>query len=128
MRIKLSGIFVDDQDRARTFYTSILGFQLHTDAPYSEDARWLTIVAREEPEGTQLLLGGPDEAGRAFQRAMYAAGRPATSLRTDDLTRDYEALRAQGVSFVMEPTKMPYGGTDALFDDTCGNLINLHQD
>ncbi|MGH3329416.1 MAG: VOC family protein [Streptomycetales bacterium] len=128
MRIKLSGISVDDQDRARTFYTTVLGFQLHTDAPYSEDARWLTVVSREEPEGTQLLLGAPDEAARAFQRTMYTAGKPATSLSTDDLTRDYETLKARGVTFVMEPTMMPYGGTDALFDDSCGNLINLHQD
>jgi catechol 2,3-dioxygenase-like lactoylglutathione lyase family enzyme len=128
MRIKLTGIFVDDQDKARAFYTDVLGFRLRADAPYSEDARWLTVVSPEDPDGTELLLGAPEEAARAYQQALRAAGKPAASFTTDDCARDYEELRAKGVTFVMEPTKMPYGGTDALFDDGCGNLISLHQD
>jgi catechol 2,3-dioxygenase-like lactoylglutathione lyase family enzyme len=128
MRIKLAGVFVDDQDRALAFYTNVLGFQKKDDAPYSETARWLTVVAPEDPDGTELLLGVPTDAARDFQKAQREIGAPATSFSTDDIDRDYQALRAKGVSFVMEPTKMDYGGTDAVFDDTCGNLINLHQD
>jgi predicted enzyme related to lactoylglutathione lyase len=128
MRIKLAGIFVDDQDRARTFYTEVLGLEIKTDADYGPDARWLTVVSPEDPDGTELLLNAPDEAARAFQAANRQAGRPATSLSTDDCRRDYRRLVERGVRFVMEPTTMSYGGTDALFDDTCGNLINLHQD
>lgn len=128
MRIKLASIFVDDQDRALGFYTENLGFRLKTDAPYSETARWLTVVSPEEPDGVELLLNLPDETEAAYQRATKEAGKPATSFTTDDCRRDYERLTAQEVKFVMEPTKMPYGGTDALFDDGCGNLINLHQE
>ena len=128
MRIKLAGIFVDDQAAARRFYTEILGLQVKTDAEYGPGARWLTVVSPDEPDGTELMLGAADEVGSQFQRATRAAGRPAISLSTDDIQRDYARLAAAGVEFTMEPTRMPYGGTDALFDDTCGNLINLHQE
>lgn len=128
MRIKLSSIFVDDQDKALAFYTEALGFRLKTDAPYSETARWLTVVSPEEPEGAELLLSLPDEAEAAYQRATREAGKPATSFTTDDCRRDHERLSARGVEFVMEPKQMPYGGTDATFDDGCGNLINLHEE
>jgi catechol 2,3-dioxygenase-like lactoylglutathione lyase family enzyme len=128
MRIKLTSLFVDDQDKALAFYTESLGFELKTDAPYSETARWLTVVSPEEPDGTELLLNLPDESEAAFQRATREAGKPATSFTTDDCRRDYERLAATGVKFLMEPAEMPYGGTDALFDDGCGNLINLHQE
>lgn len=127
MRIMLAEIFVDDQDKARAFYTDVLGFQVKTDAAYSESERWLTVVSPEAPDGTELLLGLPDERARALQQANYEAGKPTTSLTTDDLQRDYNRLVAAGVRFTMAPTAMPYGGTDALFDDGCGNLINLHQ-
>ena len=128
MRIKLAEIFVDDQDAARRFYTEVLGFQLKTDAEYGPGARWLTVVSPDEPDGTQLLLGAADDVARQFRQATREAGRPATSLTTDDIERDHLRLVTAGVTFTMAPTKMPYGGTDAVFDDTCGNLINLHQD
>lgn len=128
MRIKLAGVFVDDQDKALAFYTNMLGFQAKTDVPYTETARWLTVVSPEDPDGTELLLSVPNDAARGFQKAQHEMGAPATSFTTDDIQREYEALKAKGVRFVIEPTKMDYGGTDAVFDDTCGNLINLHQD
>ncbi len=128
MRIKLAGVFVDDQDKAREYYTNVLGFQVKTDAPYDDTSRWLTVVSPEDPNGTELLLGVPSEAARDFQKKQRDIGAPATSFSTDDIQRDYEQLKAKGVNFVMEPTKMSYGGTDAVFEDTCGNLINLHQD
>jgi len=128
MRIKLAGIFVNDQDNARTFYSEVLGFQVHTDAAYGEKERWLTVVSPDDPEGTELALGLADGPSEQFQRALRESGTPATSLGTDDCQRDYETLRERGVHFTMEPTKMPYGGTDAVFEDGCGNLINLHQD
>lgn len=128
MRIQLAGIFVNDQDKALAFYTEELGFKVKTDAPYSAAARWLTVVSPEDTDGVELLLGLPDETEAAFQQATREAGKPATSFATDNVRRDYERLRVNGVSFVMEPTKMPYGGTDALLEDGCGNLINLHQE
>jgi catechol 2,3-dioxygenase-like lactoylglutathione lyase family enzyme len=130
MRIKLTSIFVDDQDRAREFYTDTLGLQIKVDAPYGADGgpRWLSVVAPDDPDGTELLLEVPDEAARAFRASLREAGKPATALTTGDCRADYERLRARGVSFTVAPTKMPYGGTDAVFDDGCGNLICLHQD
>jgi catechol 2,3-dioxygenase-like lactoylglutathione lyase family enzyme len=128
MRIGLTGIFVDDQDKAERFYTDALGLQVKTNAPYSDTERWLTVVSPEEPDGVELVLHLADEAARAFQRASREAGRPVISLRTDDCQRDAERLKAKGVRFVREPARMDYGGMDAVFDDTCGNLINLHQD
>ncbi|SHG03197.1 VOC family protein [Streptoalloteichus hindustanus] len=128
MRIKLAEIYVDDQDRARAFYTEKLGFVVAMDASYGENSRWLTVVSPEDPEGTRLMLAKADGASRTFQQAVRAAGNPATALTTDDCERDYRRLSELGVEFTLPPTKMPYGGTDAVFDDTCGNLICLHQD
>ncbi len=127
MRIKLTGLYVTDQDRARTFYTDVLGLQLKTDAAYSDDARWLTVVSPHDPDGTELLLEPADEPARAFQRALRAAGKPATALTVEDCRAEYERLRESGVSFAVEPTTMPYGGTDAVLDDGCGSLICLHE-
>lgn len=128
MRIAFAQVFVDDQDRARQFYTETLGFRVHTDADYGPGARWLTVVSPEQPDGPQLLLGLVDDASAAYQRQVYESGRPAMSLTTSDLAGDHQRLQAAGVRFTMAPTEMPYGGTDALFDDTCGNYVNLHQD
>jgi predicted enzyme related to lactoylglutathione lyase len=128
MRIGLTGIFVDDQDKAEKFYTEAVGLQVKTNAPYGPTERWLSVVSPEEPDGVELVLHLADEAARAFQRASREAGRPVISLRTDDCQRDAERLKANGVVFVREPARMEYGGMDAVFDDTCGNLINLHQD
>jgi catechol 2,3-dioxygenase-like lactoylglutathione lyase family enzyme len=128
MRIGLTSIYVDDQDRAERFYTEVLGFQVKTSAPYSDTERWLSVVAPEEPGGVELVLHLADAAARAFQQASREAGRPVLSLRTDDCQRDAEGLKAKGVVFVKEPARMAYGGMDAVFADTCGNLLNLHQD
>jgi predicted enzyme related to lactoylglutathione lyase len=128
MRIGLAGIFVDDQDRAERFYTEVLDLQLKTNAAYGPGERWLTVVSPEEPDGVELVLHLTDEPARAFRRASRELGRPVFSLRTDDCQRDADRLKAKGVVFVREPARMPYGGMDAVFDDTCGNLVNLHQD
>ena len=128
MRIGLTSIYVDDQDRAERFYTEVLGFQVKTSAPYGAGERWLSVVAPEEPAGVELVLHLADAAARAFQQASREAGRPVLSLRTDDCQRDAEGLKAKGVVFVKEPARMAYGGMDAVFADTCGNLLNLHQD
>lgn len=128
MRIGLISIFVDDQDRAERFYTQVVGLQVKTNAPYSETERWLTVASAEEPDGVELVLHLADDAARAFQKSSRDAGRPVFSLRTDDCRRDAERLKAAGAVFVREPSRMDYGGMDAVFDDTCGNLVNLHQD
>jgi catechol 2,3-dioxygenase-like lactoylglutathione lyase family enzyme len=128
MRIGLTSIYVDDQDQAERFYTQVLGFEVKTSAPYGAGERWLSVVAPEDPGGVELVLHLADEPARAFQQASRQVGRPVLSLRTDDCQRDAEGLKAKGVVFVKEPARMAYGGLDAVFDDTCGNLLNLHQD
>lgn len=128
IKIRLAGIFVNDQGAALRFYTEVLGFQVHTDAAYGPGARWLTVVSPAEPDGTALLLGLAEGAALEFQRATYEAGKPAISLTTDDLEGDHKRLVDAGVRVTMPPTRMPYGGVDAIFDDGCGNLVNLHQE
>ncbi len=128
MRIGLISVYVDDQDKAESFYTEVLGLKVKTNMPYGETERWLAVVSPEELDGVQLVLHLADDPARAFQAASRGIGRPALSLTTDDCERDAERLKAKGVVFVMEPSRMDYGGMDAVFDDTCGNLINLHQD
>jgi catechol 2,3-dioxygenase-like lactoylglutathione lyase family enzyme len=128
MRIGLTGIFVDDQDQAERFYTEVLGFRVKSNVPYGPTERWLTVVSPEDPDGVELVLHLTDEPARAFRQASREQGRPVISLTTDDCARDAERLKAKGVVFVKEPSRMQYGGIDAVFDDTCGNLINLHQD
>jgi catechol 2,3-dioxygenase-like lactoylglutathione lyase family enzyme len=128
MDIHLAEIFVSDQDRALAFYTETLGFEVHTDAPYGEDYRWLTVSAPGKPEVELQLAVPDDEPARSLQKARYDAGRPAIAFHSSDIQAEYKTLQGKGVRFTMAPTKMPYGGTDAVFDDTCGNLICLHQD
>jgi catechol 2,3-dioxygenase-like lactoylglutathione lyase family enzyme len=128
MRIGLTSIFVDDQDQAERFYTQVLGFKVKTSAPYGPGERWLSVVSPEDPDGVELVLHLADEPARVFRQASRAAGRPVFSLRTDDCRRDAERLKAKGVVFVKDPARMDYGGMDAVFDDTCGNLVDLHQD
>jgi catechol 2,3-dioxygenase-like lactoylglutathione lyase family enzyme len=128
MRIGLTSIYVDDQDQAEQFYTEVLGFRVKTSAPYGPDERWLSVVAPEEPDGVQLVLHLADEPARAFQQASRQAGRPVLSLRTGDCAAEAERLKAKGVVFVKEPARRDYGGIDAVFADSCGNLLNLHQD
>ena len=86
------------------------------------------MVSPEDPDGVELVLHLTDDAARTFQEATRKVGRPVISLRTDDCQRDAERLKAKGVVFVKGPARMDYGGMDAVFDDTCGNLINLHED
>ena len=128
MRIGLVSIYVDDQDQAERFYTQVLGLQVKTSAPYGPEERWLTVVSPEEPAGVELVLHLADAPAQAFQQASRERGRPVLSLHTDDCQREAERLKAKGVVFVKEPGRMPYGGLDAVFDDSCGNLLNLHQD
>jgi predicted enzyme related to lactoylglutathione lyase len=128
MRIGLVSLYVDDQDQAERFYTQVLGLQVKTSAPYTDTERWLSVVAPQDPDGVELALHLADDPARAFQHASRERGRPLLSLHTDDCQRDAERLKAKGVVFVKEPSRMPYGGIDAVFDDTCGNLLNLHQD
>ena len=128
MRIGLTSLFVDDQDQAERFYTEVLGFQVKTSAPYGPEERWLSVVSPEEPDGVELVLHLADEPARAFQAASRQVGRPMLSLRAGDCAAEAERLKAEGVVFVKEPGRMAYGGIDAVFADTCGNLLNLHQD
>jgi catechol 2,3-dioxygenase-like lactoylglutathione lyase family enzyme len=128
VRIALTEIFVDDQNKARAFYTEVLGLQVKTDAPYSSTARWLSVVSPEDPQGTELLLSPMSDAAAALQASRRGAGSPAISFSADDCRRACEELKAKGAQFVSEPRQMDYGGTDAVFEDGCGNLLNLHQD
>jgi catechol 2,3-dioxygenase-like lactoylglutathione lyase family enzyme len=127
MRIKLATIYVDDQDAARAFYTERLGFKVATDMPYGPDSRWLTVVTPDDPN-VELLLKVSDEPAKALQDAMRERGEPAISFVSESIQHEYEQLVANGVTFRMPPTRMDYGGTDAVLEDGCGNLLNLHQD
>ena len=126
MKIKLSSVFVDNQDKALKFYTEVLGFVKKRDIPAGEFS-FLTVVSPEEPEGTELLLEPNDNpAARTFQKAIFEQGIPATAFEVDDIQKEYERMKNLGVVFTMEPT--PAGPvTLAIFDDTCGNLIQLYQ-
>ncbi len=124
MRIALSSVYVDDQDKALQFYTKVLGFVKKTEIPLGE-ARWLTVVSPEDPDGTELLLE-PDghPAVGPFKRALVEDGIPCTSFAVPDVKAEYRRLRAAGVQFTQEPTQMgPV--TTAVLDDTCGNLIQI---
>ncbi|MCP3102385.1 VOC family protein [Myxococcus sp. K15C18031901] len=126
MRITLSSVFVDDQAKARKFYTEVLGFVVKVDIP-AGGARWLTVVSPDDPNGTQLVLepnGHP--AATAYQKALFADGIPATSFTSLDIQAEYERLSGLGVVFRQKPTQMgPV--TVATFEDTCGNLLQMHQ-
>ena len=126
MRIVVSSIFVDNQDKALDFYTSKLGFLKKTEVPLGEH-RWLTVVGPDNQEGTELLLE-PDShpAVRPFKEALVQDGIPFTSFAVDDIQAEYERLQAAGVVFTQPPVAMgPV--TTAVLDDTCGNLIQLAQ-
>jgi catechol 2,3-dioxygenase-like lactoylglutathione lyase family enzyme len=124
MRIHITSVLVDDQDKALRFYTEVLGFVKKTEVPVGEH-RWLTVVSPDEPEGTELLLE-PDghPAAKPFKDALVADGIPFTSFAVDDVAAEHERLRALGVRFTQEPTQMG-DVTTAVFDDTCGNLIQI---
>ena len=124
MRIYITSVLVDDQEKALRFYTDVLGFVKHADIPLGE-ARWLTVVSPDNPEGPQLLLE-PDShpAAGPFKAALAADGIPVTSFAVDDVQAEYERLRGLGVQFTQEPLDMG-AVTTAVLDDTCGNLIQL---
>jgi catechol 2,3-dioxygenase-like lactoylglutathione lyase family enzyme len=126
MRIVLTSIFVSDQERALQFYTEVLGFVKKTEFPVG-DYRWLTVVAPDQPNGIELSLE-PDAhpAVAPFREALARDGIPVTSFAVDDVRKEYERLQAHGVQFTQEPVEMgPV--TTAVFDDTCGNLIQIAQ-
>ncbi|WEH13446.1 VOC family protein [Streptomyces sp. VNUA24] len=125
MKIRLTSVFVDDQTKAEHFYTEILGFVKKHDVPLGEKDRWLTVVSRDEPDGTELLLepaGHP--AVRPYRDALVADGIPLAQFAVDDVRAEYARLRGLGVRFTQEPLEMgPV--TTAVLDDTCGNLIQI---
>ena len=124
MKINLASVFVDDQDKALSFYTETLGFVKKTEMPAGE-FKWLTVVSPEDPDGVELLLEPSNHpAVKPFRDAIVADGIPYTSFAVTDVQAEYERLSALGVKFVQEPTSMgPV--TTAVFDDTCGNLIQI---
>lgn len=124
MRIHLTSVFVDDQDKALAFYTDVLGFQKKAEVPMG-DHRWLTVVSPESPDGPELLLE-PDEhpAVGPYKRALMDDGIPCASFAVEDVEEEYRTLQDRGVTFIQEPVKMgPV--TTAVLDDTCGNLIQI---
>jgi catechol 2,3-dioxygenase-like lactoylglutathione lyase family enzyme len=126
MRIYVTSVLVDDQRKALEFYTNTLGFEMKRDIPLG-DASWLTVVSPEQPDGTELLLepsGHP--AAKPFKDALVEDGIPFTSFAVDDIQAEFDRLRSKGVRFTQEPTQMG-DVTMAVFDDTCGNLIQIVQ-
>jgi catechol 2,3-dioxygenase-like lactoylglutathione lyase family enzyme len=126
MRIVVTSVFVEDQEKALSFYTEVLGFQKKADVPLGED-RWLTVVSPEEPEGVELLLepsGHP--AVKPFKQALVEDGIPFTSFGVGDVEAEHARLEGLGVKFTQPPTKFG-DATTAVFDDTCGNLIQIAQ-
>ncbi|MEV7995498.1 VOC family protein [Streptomyces sp. NPDC086077] len=125
MKIHLTSVFVDDQAKALRFYTEILGFEKKHDVPVGETDRWLTVVSPDEPAGTELLLepvGHP--AARTYRDTLVQDGIPLAQFAVEDVNAEYERLRGLGVHFLQEPQEMgPV--TTAVFDDTCGNLIQI---
>src|SRR6201993_1061629 len=126
MKIKVTSLHVDDQDKALRFYTEVLGLAKKSDfsqGPY----RWLTVASLEEPDGTELQLALNDNpAAKAYQQAIFQQGQPAVMFFTDDVKSDYERIKSRGGAFTMPPTEVP-GSTIAKLNDTCGNLIQITQ-
>ena len=126
MKIKLTSVYVDDQEKALRFYTEVLGFAKKADfrqGPF----RWLTVTSREDPDGAELQLALNDNpAAKAYQQAMFQQGLPAAMFFTDDVKGDYERTKALGAEFTMPPTEVT-GSTIAKLNDTCGNLIQITQ-
>ena len=126
MKIKLTTVYVDDQDKALRFYTTILGFAKKADfsqGPY----RWLTVASPEQPDGIELQLALNDNpAAKAYQQAMFQQGQPAAMFFTDDVQTDYERIKARGAEFTMSPTDVT-ASKIAMLNDTCGNLIQVTQ-
>ncbi len=126
MKIKLTSVYVDDQEKALRFYTDVLGFVKKADfsnGPF----RWLTVSSPEDPDGTELQLALNDNAAaKAYQQAMFQKGQPAAMFFTDDVKGDHERIKARGAQFSMPPTDVT-ASVIAMLNDTCGNLIQLTQ-
>jgi predicted enzyme related to lactoylglutathione lyase len=126
MKIKLTSVHVDDQEKALRIYTDVLGFVKKADfgqGPY----RWLTVTSPEDPDGTELQLALNDNpAAKAYQQAIFQQGQPAAMFFTDDVQSDYERMKARGAEFTMPPTDVP-GAKIAKLNDTCGNVIQVSQ-
>lgn len=126
MRIEITRIFVNDQEKALKFYTEALGFIKKRDIT-AGGYRWLTVVSPEDKEGTQLVLTpNSNPAYKAYQEAIFKQGVPAQNFFEADIQKEYDSLKKLGVKFTMEPTKVT-GSTIAVLDDTCGNLIQITQ-
>ena len=126
MRIKLTSIMVDDQDRALRFYTGVLGFRKKHDIPVGE-YRWITVTSPEGPDDLELALEpNANPAGKTFQEAMFAQGIPVAAFEVTDIADDFARLTAKSVAFTRQPLKAG-AVTIAVFADTCGNLIQLYQ-
>jgi predicted enzyme related to lactoylglutathione lyase len=126
MKIKLTSVYVDDQEKALRFYTDVLGFAKKAD--FSQGPfRWLTVTSPEDPDGTELQLALNDNpAVRAYQQAMFQQGQPAALFYSADVKGDYERIKTRGAEFTLAPTEVP-GATIAKLNDTCGNLIQIVQ-
>ena len=126
MKIKVTSLYVDDQEKALRFYTDILGFVKKTDfrsGPY----RWLTVAPSEDPDGTELQLAlNNNPAAKTYQQAIFQQSQPAIMFFTDDVKADYERIKARGAEFTMPPTDVT-GSTITMLKDTCGNLVQLTQ-
>lgn len=126
MKLKLMSVLVDDQDKALAFYTNVLHFVEKANVPIGE-FKWLTVVSPEEPDGPELLLEPSDNpAAKTFKQALFAQGIAAASFAVDDIAKDYDRLKQLGVVFTQEPINVGTA-TIAVFDDTCGNLIQMMQ-
>jgi predicted enzyme related to lactoylglutathione lyase len=126
MKIKLTKVYVDDQEKALRFYTDVLGFAKKAD--FSQGPfRWLTVTSQDDPDGTELQLALDDQpAAKAYQHAMFEQSQPAVMFFTEGLDADYERLRARGAEFTMPPTDVT-ASKIAMLNDTCGNLIQITQ-
>lgn len=126
MKIKLTSVYVNDQEKALRFYTEVLGFVKKADfgqGPF----RWLTVVSPEDPDGTELQLALNDNpAAKAYQQAMFQQGQPAANLYSDDVQADYERMKARGAEFTMPPTDVT-GSKITMLNDACGNRIQVTQ-
>lgn len=128
MRITVTSVSIDDYDKALKFYTEVLGFVQKRDIPLGGDARWITVVSPEEPNGTELLLEPNAEypAMKALKESLVRDGIPFTMFQVHDIQKEYDRLKKLGVVFTMEPTNMG-PTTVAILEDTCGNLIQIYQ-
>jgi catechol 2,3-dioxygenase-like lactoylglutathione lyase family enzyme len=128
VKITLTSVPIEDYDKSLKFYTEVLGFVKKRDIPLGEGARWITVVSPDEPNGTELLLepNATYPEMKALRAALMRDGMPYTMFLVDDIQKEYARLKKLGVEFTMEPTEMGMS-TNAVFNDTCGNLIMIYQ-